>query len=69
LLAHERYKVVPFAVVIVAGYLVTLFALSDRFLQMPQPMQAFLMVVKLLGVFSFGLFAVCSWFTWGPSRR
>jgi O-antigen/teichoic acid export membrane protein len=69
LLAHERYKVVPFAVVIVAGYLVTLFALSDRFLQMPQPMQAFLMVVKLLGVFSLALFAVCGWFTWGPSRR
>src|SRR5262249_53163867 len=40
LLAHERYKVVPFAVAIAVGYLVTLFALSDRLLQMPEQMQA-----------------------------
>ncbi len=69
LLAHERYKVVPFAVAIAVGYLVTLFALSDRLLQMPEQMQAFSMVVKLLGLFSLALMVVCAWFTWGTSRR
>lgn len=69
LLAHERYRVVVFAVVIAVAYLCTLFALGDRLLHMNDQMQAFTAVVKLLGAFSLALFAVCAWFTWGRSRR
>lgn len=69
LLAHERYRVVPFAVVIAIAYLSTLFALGNHLVHLSDQMQAFTMVVQLLGVFSLVLFAVCSWFTWGPSRR
>ncbi|MGZ4987799.1 MAG: lipopolysaccharide biosynthesis protein [Limisphaerales bacterium] len=68
LLAHERYRVVPFAVVIAVAYLGTLFALGNHLVHMEQ-MQAFTTVVQLLGVFSLVLVVVCAWFTWGPSRK
>jgi O-antigen/teichoic acid export membrane protein len=69
LLAHERYRVVPYAVVIAVAYLCTLFALGNHLVHVNDQMQAFTTVVQLLGAFSTGLFAVCAWFTWGPSRR
>ena len=69
LLAHERYRVVPFAVLIAVAYLSTLFAMGNHLLHMDGQMHAFTTVVQLLGAFSLVLFAVCSWFTWGPSRR
>lgn len=69
LLAHERYRVVPFAVATAVAYIATLFALGDRLLQLPEQMQAFTMVVQLLGAFSFALLIVCAWFTWGDSRK
>lgn len=69
LLAHERYRVVPFAVATAIAYIVTLFALGNRLLQMPDHMQAFTTVAQLLGVFSLVLLLVCAWFTWGASRK
>jgi O-antigen/teichoic acid export membrane protein len=69
LLAHERYRVVPFAVIIAVGYLGTLFALGDQLRHMNDQMHAFTTVVQLLGAFSLALLIVCAWFTWGPSRQ
>ncbi|MDB6058405.1 MAG: hypothetical protein JWO95_2249, partial [Verrucomicrobiales bacterium] len=66
---HERYRVVPFAVATAVAYIATLFTLGNRLLQLPEQMQAFTMVVQLLGAFSFALLVVCAWFTWGDSRK
>lgn len=69
LLAHERYRVVPFVVATAIGYLVTLFAMGGRLSQVHNQMQAFTTVVQLMGLFSVVLLVVSVWFTWGPSRK
>jgi O-antigen/teichoic acid export membrane protein len=69
LLAHEKYGVVPFAVAISIGYICTLFAIGNHLQQLSNQMQAFTIVVQMLGYFSTALLAACAWFTWGMKGR
>ena len=61
LMARERFKIVPWLILIAAGYATTL----GLFHESP------LRVVQTLGLFSLLLLVVCTWFTWGvrvPTR-
>jgi O-antigen/teichoic acid export membrane protein len=65
LLARERFKVVPWLVLVALGYGAVLLAISGKLsTNAPLPMDGFKVVVRTLGVFSSLLFAVSLWFTW-----
>ena len=64
LLARERFRAVPWLILVAAGYGVTLWARQDTLRQMEQ-FPAFLSVVRTLGGFSLLLLSVAAWFTWG----
>ncbi len=59
LMARERYAVVPWAVLVAAGYSLTLWFYHPDFLR----------VIQTLGGFGLLLLAVCAWFTWRGSRQ
>ncbi len=57
LMAHSRFKVVPWLVVTVIGYWIALQYFHDSFKT----------VIQTMGVFSLIFLAVCAWFTWRDS--
>ena len=68
LLARERFAVVPWAVLIAAGYGLALGLLKPRLLEM-ELMAAFRSVIQTLGAFSLLLLNVTSFFTWRERAR
>ena len=70
LLARERFRVVPWLVVVAVCYGGTLawLGFSGKLVRMEQ-LAAFKFVVQILGSFSVILFAVAAWFTWGGAAR
>ena len=68
LLARERFAVVPWALLIAAGYGLALGLLKPRLLQM-EVMAAFRTVIQTLGGFSLLLLNVASFFTWRERAR
>lgn len=67
LLARERFKVVPFMVLLAIGYGLTLPYVLNHF---PKKLET---VLQILGLFNLLLLAVCAWATYGkgktPARR
>jgi O-antigen/teichoic acid export membrane protein len=59
LLAHARFRVVPFLVLIAVGYGLTLPYMLNRY---PGRLEV---ILQTLAVFNLLLLAVCSWFRWG----
>jgi Na+-driven multidrug efflux pump len=59
LLARERYGVVPWMVLLAAGYGFTLPAMLNHF---PGRIEV---VLQTLGAFNLLLFLLCAWFAWG----
>jgi O-antigen/teichoic acid export membrane protein len=68
LLARQRFRAVPWLVLVAAGYGVTLVLRGPSFQAMPQ-MAAFRSVVLTLGAFSTLLLGVSAWFTWGGTGK
>ena len=68
LLARQRFRAVPWLVLVAAGYGVTLVLRGPSFQAMPQ-MAAFRSVVLTLGAFSTLLLGVSVWFTWGGTGK
>lgn len=64
LLAHERYKAVPWLLCVAAGYAAALWSRQEMFRQAEQ-LPAFKLVIQTLGCFSVLLLLVAAWFTWG----
>ena len=63
LLARERFAIVPWLVLLAAGYGAALAALKPHLLALEQ-LQAFRTVIQTLGTFSLMLFGVAGLFTW-----
>jgi len=63
LLARERFRAVPWLVVVAAAYGLTLLALAPQYVEL-EYLAAFKRVVQILGAFSLLLLAVSAWFTW-----
>ena len=63
LLARERYRAVPWMVLVALGYGATLLGLSHRILQ-ADALGGFKMVAWILGAYSLFLLGVSAWFTW-----
>ena len=63
LLARERYRAVPWLVLVALGYGATLVSLSHR-IQQAEALGAFKMVAWILGFYSLLLLGVSAWFTW-----
>jgi len=63
LLARERFRAVPWLVVVAAAYGLTLLALAPHYVEL-EYLTAFKRVVQILGAFSLLLLAVSAWFTW-----
>jgi O-antigen/teichoic acid export membrane protein len=63
LLARERFRAVPWLVVVAAAYGLTLLALAPHYVEL-EYLAAFKRVVQILGAFSLLLLAVSAWFTW-----
>ena len=64
LLARERFRAVPWLVIVALAYGVTLLALAPRYVEL-EYLTAFKRVVLILGVFSWLLLLVLAGFTWG----
>lgn len=64
LLARGRFAVVPWAVLVAAGYAVALAVLKQKLPGIEDTMAAFRTVVQTLGAFSLLLLAVAAIFTW-----
>ncbi|MBM3881240.1 MAG: hypothetical protein FJ387_16205 [Verrucomicrobia bacterium] len=68
LLARERFRVVPWLLLVAAGYGAALLGRAETF-QAAEQFAAFKMVIQTIGTFSLLLFAVAAWFTWGHRDR
>lgn len=68
LLARGRYAVVPWLVLVAAGYGVALNEVAKRSGTM-EPLAGFTRVVQTLGVFNLLFFAVALFFSWRESKR
>ncbi|MFO1496791.1 MAG: hypothetical protein U1G07_00085 [Verrucomicrobiota bacterium] len=78
LLAHNRFRVVPWAALVGAGYGLALLALKDRLLQqagaatpatdLTQLLGAYKIIIGTLGLFSTLLLAVAIWCTYKDAR-
>jgi len=68
LLARERFAVVPWAVLIAAGYGAALGMVKPKLLQM-EVMTAFRTVIQTLGTFSLLLLCAAALFTWRDKRQ
>ncbi len=58
LLARERFRIVPWLVLLAAGYSVALICFHGSFLT----------VIRILGLFNLLALGVAAWFTWGEKR-
>jgi O-antigen/teichoic acid export membrane protein len=63
LLARERFRAIPWLVLVAAAYGLTLLALAPHYVELDY-LTAFKRVVQILGAFSLLLLAVSAWFTW-----
>jgi hypothetical protein len=68
LLARERFAIVPWALLIAAGYGVALAALKPHLLA-SEHLDAFRTVIQTFGIFNLLLFGVAGLFTWRDKRR
>jgi O-antigen/teichoic acid export membrane protein len=68
LLARERFRAVPWLVLVAGAYGAALLGRAQAFQQAGQ-FAAFTMVVRTIGGFSLLLLLVVSWFTWGEPWR
>jgi O-antigen/teichoic acid export membrane protein len=62
LLARERFKIVPWLVILALGYVTTLFALSSHFIAVPA-LTAFTWIIQILGLFNLLLLGIACLFT------
>ncbi|MCD6340112.1 MAG: hypothetical protein J7M29_12135 [Verrucomicrobia bacterium] len=69
LLGKERFRAVPWLVLVAAAYGIALAVRTPIYSQAASPQEGFLGVIRTLGFFSALLFAVAAWFTWGPPAR
>ncbi|KAF0172213.1 MAG: Uncharacterized protein FD161_4104 [Limisphaerales bacterium] len=67
LLARERFAIVPWLVLIAAGFAGGLWWIQPKLGGM-EPMAAFRLVVQVLGVSCLALLGTAVWFTWGSSK-
>jgi O-antigen/teichoic acid export membrane protein len=63
LLARQRFAIVPWLILVAAGYGLALAAWKPHLLAV-EPFQAFRRVIQTLGAFSLALFGVAALFTW-----
>lgn len=68
LIARGRYQVVPWLVVVAGGYVVTLLAARER-MAVLEPMEAYRLVLLILGGFSGLMLAVSVWFSRGGGEE
>lgn len=66
LLARGQFAVVPWLLVVAAGYVTALAVFSDSWCRMA-PVAAFKQILQTLGLFNLALLGVAAWFTWGQS--
>lgn len=66
LLARGVFAVVPWLLVVAAGYVVALAVFSDSWVRLA-PMAAFQQILQTLGLFNVALLGVAAWFTWGKA--
>ncbi len=67
-LARDRFAVVPWVVLVAAGYVATLLALRSYLVSI-EPAAAFRLVVQTLGAFNLILLAVSAWFSRAASSQ
>jgi O-antigen/teichoic acid export membrane protein len=65
LMAHSRFRAVPWLLAVAAGYGLALAAVGRHFGNAADSQAGFRAVVQTLGVFNGLLFLVGAWFTWG----
>jgi hypothetical protein len=63
LLARQKFKIVPWLVVVAIGYGVALYLLKDHLKTLPA-FVGFKRVVQTLGAFNFALLLIATWFSW-----
>jgi O-antigen/teichoic acid export membrane protein len=63
LLARQKFKIVPWLVVVAIGYGVALYLLKDHLKTLPA-FVGFKRVVQTLGAFNFALLVIATWFSW-----